>query len=250
MKKVLLYSGGLDSWLISKVWKPDLRLYVDMGTEYSECELERLPSDVKVVKLPLAGYSLENSIIPLRNLYLFSIAANETGFDDVEICLGALSGDRINDKNLTFAAKLNDLFDYLYQPQVSQPGRIVRAVMPYKEYSKTELLQEYLDNGGDIETAWNESFSCYHPVNDKPCLDCKACFRKVVPFILCGKTFSDAEKNKIKTYVKNHVLTDMENFTKDKGKEGKDCLVALGIIREWRNVLHADNFYDIGRAST
>ena len=34
-KKVLLYSGGMDSWLIDKLWKPDIRLYVDMNTRYS-----------------------------------------------------------------------------------------------------------------------------------------------------------------------------------------------------------------------
>ena len=35
-KKVLLYSGGMDSWLIDKLWKPDIRLYVDMNTRYSK----------------------------------------------------------------------------------------------------------------------------------------------------------------------------------------------------------------------
>lgn len=233
MKRILLYSGGLDSWLISKLWKPDLRIYVNMETEYAETELARLPEDVRVVHFPLAKYSLENSIIPLRNLYLFAIAANETGFDDVEICLGALNGDRINDKGLKFADLLNAVFDHLYQKQVSQPGRKAKAVMPYKAYSKTELLREYIDAGGQIDIAWNETFSCYHPIEDKPCLSCKACFRKVVPFILCGKVFTAEEKGLIKNYVGTHVLPDMDNFTKDKGKEGIDCSEALEIIREW-----------------
>ena len=30
MKKVLLYSGGLDSWLIDKLWNPDFKLYIDI----------------------------------------------------------------------------------------------------------------------------------------------------------------------------------------------------------------------------
>lgn len=233
MKKVLLYSGGMDSWLISKVWKPDIRLYVNMHTDYSRSEIERLPVDVTVVDFPLGQFSLENSIIPLRNLYLFSIAANVTKFEDVEICLGALCGDRIHDKSQEFVDLLNPLLDFLYQPQISQPGRSIKAVLPYKQYSKTELLQEYLDAGGDINDAWGQSFSCYHPVNDAPCLSCKACFRKVVPFLLCGKVFSANEKNCIKAYVKAHVLTDIDNFTKDKGKEGTDCLKALSIISGW-----------------
>ena len=38
-KKVLLYSGGMDSWLIDKIWKPDVKLYVDMGTKYSQPQI-------------------------------------------------------------------------------------------------------------------------------------------------------------------------------------------------------------------
>ena len=45
-KKVMLYSGGMDSWLISRIWKPDVKLYVDMNTKYSKQEIARLPKDV------------------------------------------------------------------------------------------------------------------------------------------------------------------------------------------------------------
>ena len=31
MKKVQLYSGGLDSYIISRLWKPDVKLYFDYG---------------------------------------------------------------------------------------------------------------------------------------------------------------------------------------------------------------------------
>ena len=43
MKKILLYSGGVDSWLINQIWKPDIKLYVNLGTSDSEEEsLERV----------------------------------------------------------------------------------------------------------------------------------------------------------------------------------------------------------------
>lgn len=32
MKKVLLYSGGMDSYIIAKLWHPDVKLYIDYGT--------------------------------------------------------------------------------------------------------------------------------------------------------------------------------------------------------------------------
>ena len=45
--------------------------------------------------------------------------------------------------------------------------------------------------------------------------------------------FTAAEKQSIKTFAEKHVLTDMDNYTKDKGKEGKDCLLALEQIKRW-----------------
>ena len=41
-KKVLLYSGGTDSWLIDKIWKPDVKLYIDIHGRYSEFEKKLL----------------------------------------------------------------------------------------------------------------------------------------------------------------------------------------------------------------
>lgn len=232
-KKVLLYSGGLDSWLIRHIWKPDICIYVDMETEYSELEKLRLPPDVTIVKLPLVQYSLPNSIIPLRNVYLYLQACNITEFENVEICLGALNGDRINDKSKRFIKLLNKLLKFLYLPQQSQPGRKVRAVMPFKNYSKRELLEIYIREGGKLETAFYESFSCYHPENFAPCLNCKACFRKCIPFIVAGMEFSESQRKKIKDYMERVVLKNMDDYTKNKGKEGKDCLRAIEIIKTW-----------------
>lgn len=236
LKKVLLYSGGMDSWLIDKLWKPDIKLYVNMHTEYSQQEIERLPTDVKVVDFPyLNQYSLPNSIIPLRNLYLYCIAANETGFEDVSICLGALNGDRINDKTQEFADRLNDLLQYLYQPQQSQPGRNIHIVMPYKQNSKRELCEEYVRQGGTLREIYEKSFTCYHPEDGHECLSCKACFRKAIPFIVAGMQFTNDEKRKIIKYMNNYVLLNMDDFTKNKGKEGEDCRTAIGIIKQWEN---------------
>ncbi len=233
MKKVLLYSGGMDSWLIDKLWKPDIKMYVNMHTEYSYQEISRLSSDVKIIDFPLVQYSLDNSIIPLRNLYLFLVACNETGFEDVSICLGALNGDRINDKSLMFVNLLQPLLTYLYMPQQSQPGREVVVSLPFKNNSKRELLERYVKEGGTLDEAWNNSFSCYHPKGNKPCLNCKACFRKAIPFIVAGKEFSRDEKVSIKNYANNVVRNNMDDYIKNKGKEGEDCLKALEIIDTW-----------------
>ena len=102
MKKVLLYSGGMDSWLIDKIWKPDVKLYIDINGEYSKEEIKRLPNDVIVEKLDLGRFEREDKIIPMRNLFFVTLAS----LYGEEICLGATAGDRVLDKSIEFKNKV------------------------------------------------------------------------------------------------------------------------------------------------
>jgi 7-cyano-7-deazaguanine synthase in queuosine biosynthesis len=177
--RVLLYSGGLDSWLIDKLWKPDVKLYIDMNTEYSKQEMQNLPKDVIIENLDLGKWERKDAIIPLRNLYLIMLATN---YGDV-ICTGSLAGDRSLDKSFTFYDKTEDMINYLYSPQWWIPeGRKIEIERKFKYLTKAELLQMYLDQGGSLEKAWKESFSCYHPIGMEPCKDCKPCERKFITF--------------------------------------------------------------------
>ena len=183
MKKVLLYSGGMDSWLIDKLWKPDVKLYVDMNTRYSKQEISKLSSDVIIERLDLSKWERPDSIIPLRNLFLACIA---TFYGDY-ICLGATAGDRVLDKSYEFAERTTDLLRYLYSPQWWNPEqRDIKICLDYKDKTKTELLQMYIAEGGDIKKAWKESFSCYQPNKLEPCMHCKPCFRKFISFAEVG----------------------------------------------------------------
>ena len=74
MKKVLLYSGGLDSYLISHIWNPDVRLYIDIKGTYNEVEKAHLSSNVIIETLDLSKFEREDKIIPLRNLFFTMIA--------------------------------------------------------------------------------------------------------------------------------------------------------------------------------
>lgn len=190
MAKVLLYSGGMDSWLIARLWRPDIKLYIDTGTPYAAEEISRLPPDVVVERLDLARFEREDKIIPLRNLYFVILAAN---YGD-EIMLGATYGDRVLDKSLAFAEKASDMLSFLYSPQHWTPGRKIRACVDYKRYTKAELLKMYLEQGGDLETAFHESFSCYEPdANGHECWRCKPCARKAVAFLLNGYKPQEAQ---------------------------------------------------------
>ena len=105
-KKVLLYSGGMDSFIIDKLWKPDLKLYVDLKGIYNRTEIEHLPEDVEIAEFDLSACEMkDNYILPLRNLYLLMLACNAAilkygvnNLDEINLCYGAIKGDNIYGK--------------------------------------------------------------------------------------------------------------------------------------------------------
>lgn len=230
MKKVLLYSGGMDSWLIDKIWKPDVKLYVDMKTHYSQNEQLLLPPDVTVETLNLGKWERDDAIIPLRNLYLVMLATN---YGD-DICLGATAGDRVLDKSPEFAKMATDLLRYLYSPQWWNPEqRNINVNLSFKDKTKKELLQMYLDQGGDIMEAWSKSLSCYNPRITTPCMSCKPCFRKAVAFYQCMKergmdltlVFNKSNCHKLYEYMTREVIEDAKRGTTGRDhKEEQDMV--------------------------
>lgn len=183
-RRVLLYSGGMDSWLIDKIWKPDVRLFVDMGTASSRAERMRLPESVKIVEFQSLGQFERQSdfILPLRNLYLLAIASMYGN----EICLGANATDANLDKTPEFAQRASELLTYMYGPQKWTDARNIRVDVSFRAYTKGDLLRLYLEGGGDWETAYRETFSCFTPNDGRECHCCRACFLKMAAFFDAG----------------------------------------------------------------
>lgn len=221
MQKILLYSGGMDSYLIDKLWKPDRRIYVDMHTRYSQQEInciKKRRNDVEFIDFPLGQWEREDKIIPLRNLYLPMVICNITGDEDVDICLGATNSDRVLDKSQEYVEKATDLLNYLYQPQWWIPnGKKVRVNIDYKKYTKEDLLKMYMEQGGDLDKAYNESFSCYEPDEEgNVCHRCKPCFRKFVAFASVGYEFPEEVLRKTIPYIGKDIIPQIES-----GKYGR-----------------------------
>ena len=215
MKKVLLYSGGMDSWLIDKLWKPDIRLYVDMHTKYSDKEIEQiklLKDDVKIIDFNLGQWERDDAIIPLRNLYLVMLACNITDSEDIELCVGATYGDRSLDQSKEFSLLAENILNYLYSPQHWIPnGKHIHIVTDYKNYTKAQLLDMYIKQGGDINKAFECSLSCYHPNDNlEECWNCKPCFRKFVAFAYNGYTFDKDTINKSMKYINKYIVPELE----------------------------------------
>lgn len=179
--KVLLYSGGLDSYCAAYVWHPDTLLHVDMGTAYGIQELEKLhkaPLPVTVVDLDLVAWEREDKIIPMRNLLLVTLASV---YGD-QVGLAATKGDRVLDKSQGFALLATNVLSYLWQPQHWTVGRdAVDVVLPVKHLTKTQLVREALSIGAPPEGMWRDTFSCYTPnMAGAECGECKPCARKWV----------------------------------------------------------------------
>ena len=229
MKKVLLYSGGMDSWLMSKLWNPDVKLYVNMHTKYSRDEMEKIRQSeegVVFADLPLGEWEREDAIVPLRNLYLCMVACNVTGSEDVEILIGATAGDRVLDKSRVFADKASDILQYLYSPQHWIPqGKKVVVSVQYKDHTKADLLREFKEAGGDLEEAFNKSFSCYNPHNGRECWSCKPCFRKFVSFSCAGYEFDKDVARTCCAYIRNEILPQIESNSYGRGKQEEKQIV-------------------------
>ena len=170
-KKVLLYSGGMDSFIINKLWKPDVLLYFDYGISQNEEEIKHLPSNVIIKKLNIGEYMQKDGIntIPLRNLIFASIAINY----GEEIAIGGLKSDLHFDKKPAFAEQCTALFNSVLEKE-RQP-KTIKISIPFADYSKTDLVVEYLRQGYTLQELNENSWSCHTPVNHKPCGHCQAC---------------------------------------------------------------------------
>jgi len=231
-KKVLLYSGGMDSWLIDKLWKPDVRIFFDTGVDYDKVVKDNMPSDVIIYPLPISNFELkESKLLPLRNMLFLEIAS----YYGDEICLGAVNGDKHFDTQPDFLSKLENIINELYSEieLISNDSKQIKIITDFNNYTKYDLLKEYLEQGGDIDRAFDETFSCYTPNNDKECLHCPSCFRKCVPFILLGKTFTEEQKLKLKSFVNTYVKYNISEFENDDDNYTNQTLKAIEIIENW-----------------
>lgn len=229
MTKVLLYSGGMDSWLIDKLWKPDKKIYIDIKGSYSNTEIKKLPNDVQIIEFPLGRFEQENKFVPLRNLYFLMLASN---FGE-EICLGATAGDwGSKDKTPEFFEKAEEMLNFLWQKQSKvEKTKTIKIETKYLYKYKNELLEEYLQEGGNLEELYKDSFSCFNPINEKPCLNCKPCFRKYVCLSYYGYQFSKEERKKMYDFIRSEIVPISKNknatYYTERGSEGKIAKIVV-----------------------
>jgi len=188
--KVLLFSGGLDSFIISRLQQFDIALFCHIGLPENNKELNcisSLPMKMPLLidrRLRLADEKLDNEIIPMRNLFFIMIGA----YYGDEVTLGATAGDTTADKTLKFISLTNNLLEYLFENKSKAPRHLVNreffASIPYKDFTKRELIKLYLETGENPHNL-SLSRSCYS-VLEKECGKCRSCVRKYAALKLNG----------------------------------------------------------------
>ena len=185
MKKILLFSGGLDSVCLKYVFsfKNEECLFVRMGTEENKQEelfIDTHYPGVQKIDMPIAAFELFNKIIPYRNYILAFIAANYGN----KIYFGFTAGDSTKDKDFVFKKQVEDSLNYfsIDQNKVRIPGPF-SIEMPFKQLTKTEIVADFLNLGFPTKILLHKTYSCYEG-GDMPCGKCRSCLRKFVALSL------------------------------------------------------------------
>lgn len=189
--KVQLFSGGFDSMLQEWLIKPDILLYVDMHTSYSEIEkvfLKTLPkyyTDRLVIKdLPIGEFERDNKYLPYRNLLLATIA-QEYG---QHVYFGFNVDDDAPDKGDDFIFTLTRLFKVLNKNAEGDMGwdnNNFSFNIPFKRYSKTQMVALAMEAGMSVERIQHIR-TCYSGVSFKGCGECLPCANKAVALLNNG----------------------------------------------------------------
>ena len=184
MNKVLLSSGGMDSFLLAH--QPEVlgatHVFVDIGQSYkakewlSAARVARSCGSpfVRVQGPDLAKHEHFTGIIPFRNAQMILLAA----LHGEEIYFGVIADEINSDKSVEFCKAMEDTLNISHRKQYWTKGKQFSIRTPFREQTKSDLLRQYIANGGTIETALT-TVSCYDG-GALHCGCCASCFKRWV----------------------------------------------------------------------
>ena len=178
---VKLVSGGIDSYILSQEVE-GINLFVDFGQKYASEELnalKKLGVDFEVVTLPPIPPT-DDIFIPSRNLMLATIAVIYYNADNVFLAC-------LKDGDPTMLDSKKEGFEEMSRILSNFSNREIKVSSPYIDLTKVELVGKF----GKKEKL-KDTFSCFFPVDGKPCGDCKGCLIRNIAL----------EKNGVKSNVK------------------------------------------------
>ena len=239
-KSVLLFSGGMDSVMFDLLLKPDVLLYAPTGANYETIETQKIKelADKGIIDgdkliildntIDLSPFERDDLIVPNRNAYLVLLASH---FGET-IYLGSVYGDRSYDKDKTFYKLMENLLNHMWLEQHWTEQREFSVSSPYKDTTKTELIAEYIEAGGDVQNIL-DSYSCYRG-EPQACGICKPCVRKAVSLYCNNVEVPEGyfEQHPLSAEWIDAVLPQMMKG-EYRGREDAEFLTALNMY--WQN---------------
>lgn len=191
-KIVICFSGGLDSFLLYKLYTHQYSeyeckcIFYDIGQPYLDKEIQSIkksaiPVEIRKIdwlnnqsKMISKNGSLSGDIIiPGRNAVLATLAACQEQPD--EIWMGALQGeihDKSTDKNYEFIDRWNYLMQYVLQINVK-----LRFPFADMGFGKYEMIEWALQNNFVTKEQLLQTSSCLSGESGK-CGKCIVCLRR------------------------------------------------------------------------
>lgn len=176
MSHVLLFSGGLDSFIAYHWYKSSLidvtPIYIDYNGKYCKKEMKSIRELIPETEIIEHVFNFsqkeigEKCYIPNRNIYLASIAA-EYGST---VILGGLKDDNVGDKSERFCHHLSETLS-------CSIGERIRVTSPFWNMEKVEIIDWFLNDFKGSKESLLKTVSCYAE-KEHYCGKCPSCFRK------------------------------------------------------------------------
>ncbi len=201
MKRILLYSGGMDSLIAWEYLERPETLYVDLGHLYADKEIEAVKStvpDTTILSYPGIGkYEKQDAEIPARNLFLSILAAQEGA--DIIYMIVQKDEMSIPDRTMPFMEDASAMLSKLF-------GRFIKIYTPFSDKDKTEMVAWYITNDSSVESIQNlqNTVGCYEG-GTRHCGNCPACFRRYVAFMNNGISVDFELTERIKNFYKSRL---------------------------------------------
>lgn len=234
-KRVLLFSGGLDSYLVHRLFKPEVLLYVGCNHKYQDRE-EKAIKDLKLDKVVKRDLSLDlqrwertDAIIPLRNM-LFAAVASRYGDT---IWMGSLRGEINWDKTDEFYWLTSAAMSHCYNASYWSEGRVIKVESPVQHLTKAQLIARAIKEGINPKD-WSKTVSCYDSRGF--CGQCSSCFKRWVAHTLNGIT----EKYKV-----DPLESRESQLALEKVREG--TYTGIRAIETATAICHAKKIWPVGK---
>ena len=170
---ILLFSGGVDSFIAYHWLNKPPTIYFDINSRYSETErfiVNKLIPRTTIEKcIDLQSRESLDFNIPFRNLYLAMLAAK---YSD-EIIIVGIKGDNVSDKTPGIFFEFSRLLSKM-------ENREIKVSSPFWHHTKEDIVEWYLSQGLPTGPLMS-TVSCYSGYSFY-CGQCASCYRKWVAF--------------------------------------------------------------------